>query len=75
MELGPVHARVVCTRATKCAGEGTVSAARTLHGERFAHDGAAASENLEVRHAASAGRDIVAGGSGRERAERGGGRL
>ena len=75
VQFGTAHARVVSTRATKSASEGAISGARTLHGERFSHDRTAASENLEVRHAAGAGRDMVGSGGGGERAERGGGRL
>jgi hypothetical protein len=75
VQLGAVDARVVRAHATKSAGESAVANAGALHSEGLAHDGASAAEDLEVGHAARAGRDIVGGGGGGEGAERGGGRL
>jgi hypothetical protein len=75
VQFGTAYARGVCPRAAKSASESTIAGARALHGERFSHDRASATQNLEVRHAASAWRDIVTSGGGRERAECGGGSL
>jgi hypothetical protein len=64
---------MVRSHAAECASERTVATARALHSESFAHNRAAATKDLQIRHATSAGRDIVASGRGRERAESGGG--
>jgi hypothetical protein len=72
VQLGTVDAGVVRTNTAESSGECTAAAASTLDGERLAHDRATTTENLEVRHATSSGRNIVAGGRGGERAEGGG---
>jgi hypothetical protein len=72
VQLGAVHARVVSTYTAESSGKSAAAAAGALDGKRLAHDWAAATEHLKVRHAAGAGRDIVAGGGGGERAEGGG---
>jgi hypothetical protein len=72
MQFGPVYARVVGADSTKCTGQGAVAGPSALHGESLAHDGAALGQNLEVGHAPRAGRDMMVGGRGRQRAESGG---
>lgn len=65
MQPGPVaDLRVVSTSTAKGAGENGVAGAGTLHSESLAHDGAAAGDELQVGHAAAAGRSAVGGGRG-----------
>lgn len=59
MELGSVDLCVVRPHATEGSGKRGVGRARTLHGKSFAHDRAATSEDLQIRHAASATGRIV----------------
>jgi hypothetical protein len=72
VQLGTIDAGVVRTNTAESSGECAAAAASTLNGERLAHDRTATTEDLEVRHATSSGRNIVAGGRGGERAEGGG---
>lgn len=66
MQLGAVNTRVVGAHSAKSTGKGAVASTSALNGKCFAHDGTALPEHLEVRHASSAGRDIVASsGSGK----------
>lgn len=72
MDPGPVAGlRVVGASATKGAGKHVGARARALHGKGFAHDGAAASNELQVGHAATAGRGAVGGSGGGEGPQRG----
>lgn len=75
VQLGAVDASVVSAHAAESTGKGAVARTGALHSKGLSHNGAALAEYLEVRHASSAGRNIVAGSRGRERAKRGGGRL
>lgn len=75
VQLGAAHTGRVGAHSTESAGEGAVAGTNALDCKCLAHDGTALAEHLEVRHASSAGGDIVASGSGGERAKRGGGRL
>ena len=75
VQLGAVDAGVVGANAAKSTGKSAVARACALHSQSLAHDGAALAEHLEVRHASGTGRNIVASGRSRERAQRGGGRL
>jgi hypothetical protein len=75
VQLCTIDAGVVGTNAAESSGECGAAAASTLDGERLAHNRAATTENLEVRHATSPGGNIVAGSRGGERAEGGGGGL
>jgi hypothetical protein len=65
---------VVSTHTAKGAGKSIVASASALYGERLAHYGTAASEDLQVRHASSAGGNLMAGSGrgGGEGAESGG---
>jgi len=58
------------TSRTRCKALGAGHTG-TLDSQRLAHDGAAASQNLEVGHGASTGADAGTGGCC-ERAQRGG---
>lgn len=73
MKPRAIYAGVVSTSSAKRSRERIV--ANALNSKRLAHNWAAATKNLEVRHLASSRRDIVGGGGRRERAESGGGRL
>lgn len=66
VQLGAIHTGVVSTRSAKSSGKSAVAVACALDGERFAHDWAAATEDLEIGHATSHRRNIVAGGRGGE---------
>lgn len=58
--------RMVGAGATKGAGKNSVAGAGTLDGKRLTHNGAAASDKLQVGHAAATGRSAVSGGRGGE---------
>lgn len=78
MQSCAVHTRVVRTYTAKSASQRIVAIASSLHGKRFAHDGAATSEDLEVRHASGARGNFGADSDSRGRgkgAEGGGRRL
>jgi hypothetical protein len=64
MQLSAVHTSVVSTHTAKGAGKSVVAIAGTLDGKCLAHDRAATSEDLKVRHASGAWSDFIAG-SGR----------
>jgi hypothetical protein len=72
VQLGAVHTGVVSPHSTKSPSQRTVAAAGTLDCERLAHDRAATAENLEIGHATSARRNIVASGGRGERTKSGG---
>jgi hypothetical protein len=48
MQLSPVYAAVVSTHTAESAGKSIVASASALYSKRLAHDGAAASEDLQV---------------------------
>lgn len=75
MQLGAIDTGVVSAHSTESTSKSAVAGTSTLDSKCLSHDGAAFAKYLEVRHAASTRGHIMAGGSGRERAERGGGRL
>jgi hypothetical protein len=75
VQLSTIDAGVVGAHTPESSGKCGAAAASTLNGKCLAHDRAAATENLEVRHAPGSGRNIVAGGRRGKRAEGGGGCL
>lgn len=75
VQFGTIDAGVICAHTAESAGKGTVTHAGALDGQGLSHDRAATTEDLEIRHAPRAWRDIVAAGGRGERAESGGGRL
>ena len=61
MQIGLVDLRMVSPKkgTPVSSGHGSVSSTSTLDGERFAHNRAATSNKLEVRHGAASGRGIL----------------
>lgn len=68
VEFGPIDLGVVSPDTAKRTSESGIATASSLDSQSLTHDGAAATENLKVGHAAAAGRGIV-GSGGREAAK------
>ena len=72
MQIGSVHTAMVGPHTTESAGQGSVTRTSALNSEGLSHDGATTGEDLEIGHAARAGRDMVSCSGGGERSEGGG---
>lgn len=63
---------VVRPRAAVSASQSSITTTSALHSERLAHDGAALSDDLQVRHHAATGRGLVDLAARRQGAQSGG---